>query len=151
VRVKITDDPLGPGPLFVHADDMGSLGQVEDGAWDPRTTLLSPFDPLIYDRERTERLFGFRYRLEMYVPKAQRQHGFFVLPILHGNRLIGRVDPVMDRRSGRLTIQNLFLEPDTELDEAAGAAVQGAITELGRFLGAREVVGTPFDGAVALD
>jgi len=116
---------------------------VADGRWQPRTTLLSPFDPLIYDRERTERLFGFRYRLEMYVPKEQRQFGYFVLPILHGDRLVGRLDPMMDRRSGALTIRSLVMEPGAPPDGETAAAVEGAISELGTFLGAREVVPPP--------
>ena len=65
---------------------------------EPRTTLVSPFDPLVYDRERTERLFGFRYALEMYKPKDQREFGHFVLPILHDNQLIGRLDSERDRK-----------------------------------------------------
>jgi uncharacterized protein YcaQ len=116
VRVEVAEgsgEPvnLGAGPLFLHRDDEAAVRDVADGRWQPRTTLLSPFDPLIYDRERTERLFGFRYRLEMYVPKEQRQFGYFVLPILHGDRLVGRLDPMMDRRSGALTIRSLVMEP----------------------------------------
>jgi len=62
-----------------------------------RTTLLSPFDSLIINRTRTELLFGMRYRMEIYVPKKLRVRGFWAMPILHGNRLIGTVDPKVDR------------------------------------------------------
>jgi uncharacterized protein YcaQ len=102
-----------------------------------RTTLLSPFDDLISDRDRTERLFDFRYRLEIYVPKAKREFGYYVLPILHGDRLVGRIDPTFDRTSGVLRINAVYAEPDAP-GKAWGAA-RRAIDDLARWLGAEEV------------
>jgi len=102
-----------------------------------RTTLLSPFDRLIHDRDRTEALFGFHYRLEMYVPKERRQYGYFVLSALHGDRLIGRVDPEFDRKQGILRVHSIHLEP--EAPEGALAAIEGALHELAGWLGARGV------------
>ncbi len=75
------------------------------------TTFLSPFDPLIRNRERTEALWDFHYRIEIYVPKAKRQYGYFVLPILHGDDLVGRIDPVFDRKAGVLHVNNVWWEP----------------------------------------
>ena len=134
-RVRVAaDGSEHPGPWYVHADDLPLLERLEAGDWRPRTTLLSPFDNLLINRERTERLFGFHYRMEIYVPKAARRHGYYVLPILHGDRLVGRVDPAMDRSSGRLVVHALHAEPDAP--EAAGPAVAAALQDLASFLGA---------------
>jgi uncharacterized protein YcaQ len=100
---------------------------------DPRTTVLTPFDDLISDRARTERVFGFRYRIEIYVPKAERRFGYYVLPILHGDRLIGRIDAKTERDEGVLRVSKVFAERGAPAD--AGPAVRGAIEELAAWLG----------------
>jgi uncharacterized protein YcaQ len=134
-RVRVADDGAEwPGPWYVHADDLPLLERLEAGDWRPRTTLLSPFDNLIIDRERTQRLFGFHFRMEIYVPRAARRYGYYVLPVLHGDRLVGRVDPAMDRRRGRLVVNAVHPEPDAPA--AAGPAVAAALGELAAFLGA---------------
>ena len=134
-RVRVAaDGSEHPGPWYVHADDLPLLERLQASDWQPRTTLLSPFDNLLINRERTERLFGFHYRMEIYVPKAARRYGYYVLPILHGDRLVGRVDPAMDRRSGRLVVHAIHAEPDAP--EAAGPAVAAALQDLASFLGA---------------
>jgi uncharacterized protein len=104
-----------------------------------RTTLLSPFDRLIHDRDRTAALFGFRYKLEMYVPAAQREYGYFVLPVLHGDRLIGRVDPEFDRKKRLLHVHATYLEPG--VSQEATRHVNGALRELAEWLGAEDVEG----------
>lgn len=126
-----------PGPWYVHKDDLPLLERLARDEWQPRTTLLSPFDNLICDRARTELLFDFDYRIEIYVPKHKRQYGYYVLPILHGERLIGRIDPMMNRKAKRLEVYNVYAEPDAPAD--AGQAVRTAIEELGAWLGATDI------------
>jgi uncharacterized protein len=95
---------LERGRLVVHPE-------AEDGPVPARTTFLSPFDQLIHNRDRAEALWGFRYRLEMYVPAAKREYGYYVLPILHGDRLVGRIEPVFDRKTRRLDVKGVWWEP----------------------------------------
>jgi uncharacterized protein YcaQ len=110
--------------------------EVLEQRFRPRTTLLSPFDPLIADRDFTEELFGFRFRLEIYLPKEKRQHGYFVLPILHGDRLVGRIDPLFDRKTGVLRVNAVHWEPGVRPDEVP---LERTMRELASWLGAREV------------
>jgi uncharacterized protein len=101
-----------------------------------RPTFLSPFDRLVYDRARTEALFGFRYRLEMYVPKAKREYGYYVLPVLRGDRLVGRIDPEYDRPSRVLRVRRIWAEPGEHLDD-----LETPLTNLAEFLGAARIEG----------
>ena len=100
----------------------------------PRVTFLSPFDRLIHDRDRTEALWDFRYRLEMYVPKAKREYGYYVLPILRGDRIVGRIEPVFDRKAGVLRVNGVWWEPgekEVRLDRP--------LQQLARFVGAKAI------------
>jgi uncharacterized protein len=108
--------------------------EAEGGPVPARTTFLSPFDRLIYDRDRAEALWDFRYRLEMYVPKAKREYGYYVLPILKGDRLIGRIDPTFDRKSGVLHVNCVHWEPG-----AKPVSLQKPLRSLARFIGAGSI------------
>jgi uncharacterized protein len=99
-----------------------------------RVTFLSPFDRLVHDRDRAEALWDFRYRLEMYVPKAKREYGYYVLPILRGDDIVGRIEPVYDRKTRVLTVNGVWWEPGK--DEAK---LDKPLRELAAFLGADSI------------
>jgi uncharacterized protein YcaQ len=105
---------------------------AEDGPVPDRATLLSPFDRLVHDRDRAEALFGFRYRLEMYVPRAKREYGYYVLPLLVGDELVGRAEPRFDRRARALELLGAWGDT-SRLGEA--------LERLARFLGADSISG----------
>jgi uncharacterized protein YcaQ len=130
------------GEWVAHAD---ALAELDAGAWEPRTTLLGPFDPLVADRDRALLLFDFRFKLEIYIPAAKREFGYYVLPILHGDRLIGRIDPVMDRKAGVLGVNAVYAEADAPAD--AWPAIEAAINELAGWLGASAVTLPPLPPA----
>jgi uncharacterized protein YcaQ len=135
-RVEIGD---WPGDWYIHADDLPVVDRLKNGEWQPRTTLLSPFDNLICDRKRTQLLFDFDFTMEIYVPAAKRRYGYYVLPILHGDRFIGRIDPRLDRERGTLTINAVHAEPGAPKTRVAARAVARAVEELAGFLGASEI------------
>lgn len=125
------------GEWYVHADDLPLIQQIQAGHWAGRTALLSPFDNLICDRKRTAQLFDFDFTIEIYVPAAKRKYGYYVLPVLDGDRLIGRIDSAMDRKAKVYRVARIYAEPDAPSD--AGARIQAQIESLAAFLGANAV------------
>lgn len=107
-------------PAWAHPGALAALGQ--GGRY--RTTLLSPFDSLVWDRRRTERLFGFTHRLEAYVPRSKRVHGYFAMPLLHRGELVGRVDPA--REGSTLVARRVFLDQPRALEPMAAALREAA-------------------------
>jgi uncharacterized protein YcaQ len=118
---------LERGRLVAHPE-------AADGPVGNSVTFLSPFDRLVHDRDRAEALWEFRYRLEMYVPPAKREYGYYVLPILRGERLIGRIEPVFDRKDSVLRVNNVWWE-----DGARPVSLERPLRSLARFVGAKEI------------
>jgi uncharacterized protein YcaQ len=131
--VPVEIEGLGGG-WWMRADDA-----EPDGDWRGRTALLSPFDNLLCDRARTEQLFGFSHRLEIYTPKAKRRWGYFVLPILHHDRLIGRADLAIDRRANRLVAHAIHREPDAPRGKAVARSIRRELERLATWQGADDL------------
>jgi uncharacterized protein len=129
-RFRALGVKLEKGRLIAHPE-------IADGSVGNRVTFLSPFDRLVHDRDRAEALWNFFYRLEMYVPKAKREYGYYVLPILRGDRLIGRIEPVFDKKAGVLRVDGVFAEPGAP--KSAGRGIARAVARLGKWLGAEAV------------
>jgi uncharacterized protein YcaQ len=136
-RVVSKDGAL-KGRWYVHADDAERIRDFER-SWSGRTTLLSPFDTLVRDRLRAEALFGMRYRIEIYVPRTERRYGYFAMPILHEDELIGRIDPRVDRESETLVVNAVHLEPGVRRERATGRAIAKALDDLAEFTGMSRV------------
>jgi uncharacterized protein YcaQ len=139
VRLGVQDEGIKPGPWYVHADDVALVDRIEAGEWDPRATLLSPFDNAIHNRDRTLELFGFHYRIQIYVPAAKRPHGYYVMPLMDGERLIARIDPAFDRKANRLVVKSVHPEEGVS-KRAVDRALRPSLEGLAVFLRASDVV-----------
>lgn len=148
-RARIAELVEAGGLLPARVEGWSQDAYLHPEARAPRriraSALLSPFDSLVWERDRTERLFGFRYRLALYTPAEKREHGYYVLPFLHGDRLVARVDLKSDRQARTLRVPAAFAEPGLVAPEAV-TALAAALRTLSGWLGLGEVtVGTRGD------
>lgn len=122
----------------------GLSANIEDWPEPPgRIRVLSPFDPLLRDRNRAERLFGFRYRIEVFVPEPKREYGYYVFPLLEGDRIIGRIDMKADRKAGTLNVTRLWLEPKVRASAGRLARLDAELARVARFAGVGDIVYAP--------
>ncbi len=125
-------------PVYIHPDQVGLVESALVGKLIPaHTTLLSPFDPLISDRDRTRDLFDFDFKLEAYTPVRDRQYGYFCLPILHRGRLVGRLDPKAHRREKRMEIKHIYLEAGFVVDDDFIEALRQTLADFSAWHGMR--------------
>lgn len=138
VRVRVTqpdgDDGATQFALLSFADTLRKVP-----APPRRLRVLNPFDPLIHDRRRTQRVFGFDYTIEIWVPERKRKYGYYVLPILEGERFTGRADCKLDRKKQRLLVLGLWWEPGVRPSRARAAALEAELHKLAVFAGAEGV------------
>ena len=124
------------GPFYALPEHLDSL----DGLAEPHgTTLVCPFDSLLWQRQRAEDLLGFRYRIEIYVPPKKREFGYYVLPILHDGRLVGRLDPKVHRDRGALQVKALYLEEGFRRDRRFDRELAAALHSLRKHVGAEDL------------
>ncbi|MGB5939698.1 MAG: crosslink repair DNA glycosylase YcaQ family protein, partial [Rhodanobacter sp.] len=127
-------------PGYVHRDHAEALDRARAGKLRAtRTALLSPFDPLVWDRARVLAMFDFEYTIECYTPASKRRYGYYALPILHRGRLVGRLDAKAHRDAGVFEVKALYLEPGVSPEPTLVRAVAGAIADTARWHGTPEI------------
>ena len=124
------------GEMWLHRDLLPMLDSPQRAT---HSAVLSPFDPVVWDRRRAEQLFNFSYRLECYTPAEKRKYGYFTLPLLHCGQLVGRMDAKMHRKTSELAINALYLEPDIPFTARLTSGLQEAITAFGEWQGAQRI------------
>jgi uncharacterized protein YcaQ len=127
-------------PAYVHPDNAAVARRATRGSLRPeRTALLSPFDPVVWDRARLLDLWGFHYRIEVYTPAPKRRYGYFTLPILHRGRMIGRLDPKAHRADGVLEIRAIHLEDGVEVTDDLAEGLSAALADFASWQGLSRV------------
>ena len=136
LRARIEDEPA-----YLHPDNAGLAEEILSGGLRSSvTTLLSPFDPVVWDRARALELFGFEYKIEVYTPAARRRYGYYSLPILHSGSLVGRLDAKAHRKQGTFEVKAIHLEPDTPVNDDLVSGLADALRDCAGWHGTPEVL-----------
>jgi len=122
-------------PLFFLAEDIPLMEEVRQGALDtkPRLEFLAPLDPMLWDRKLVEALWDYHYKWEIYTPVNQRKYGYYVLPILYGDKFVGRIEAAADRKAATLVVRNIWYEDGVRPTKKLARAIEGACRRLAKF------------------
>lgn len=138
VRVNIEGAQKGR-PMYLLSEDRQKLDSIISDKWEQNLNLISPFDNMITLRDRAKKLFNFDYILEQFVPKEKRKFGTYVLPILWGSDLVGRIDAKLDKQGKVLNVNAVYAEPGYEYEWEIGLKLHDKLQEFSTFLGAENV------------
>ncbi len=151
-EVKIWSDNAGADhvPVEIKGADGGTIAAVAPAEIEARLAalpepssrlrIINPFDPVARDRNRLTKLFGFDYRIEIFVPAAKRAYGYYVYPLLEGDRFVGRIEIASDRNANTLTVLNLWGEPGVRPSKARAKKLDAELARLGRLVGAKDII-----------
>ena len=138
VKVKIEGEHKAK-EYYILSEDIKALDAIISDKWEPRLSLISPFDNMITLRDRTQKIFNFNYILEQFVPKEKRKFGTYVLPILWGSNFVGRIDAKFEKAQKTLDILGVFAEPGFENEATIGERLADRVEDFADFLGADKV------------
>ena len=130
-------------PLYMMSEDLPLLEAVTAGQADTRARMefLAPLDPMLWDRNLVEAVWGFRYTWEIYTPVSKRKYGYYVLPVLFGSRFVGRIEPRVDRETNTLAVRGLWLEPGVRQTKKLSGMIDSTVQRLARFNSCRTAGG----------
>ena len=136
-------------PCYLRSADLSTLQEsLDENVPAPQAAIIAPLDNLLWDRRFIENLFGFAYRWEVYKPAEQREYGYYVLPVLYGDRFVARFEPGRDKKNGVVTIKNWWWEADVEVTAEMQSALQQAFHHFIAYLGAEQIELTEETAAV---
>ena len=129
-------------PLYMLSDDVPMMDDIVAGRADtrPRMEFLAPLDPMMWDRKLVEALWEYQYSWEIYTPVVKRKYGYYVLPVIYGDRFIGRIEPKVDRKTNTLTVSNVWLEPGVRPTKRLSGLIGRAVQRLAKMNGCTEIV-----------